>query len=270
VTNREKQGFWEPGKSTLRLPPAMRLANADRERLWKGLERFVNCKDDLSDFQALGRAFPGFWPVGISYRPDSNMVVPLPLRWHRACHSLFLCYRDALQDVWKGDTELSGQPATFLLGLTELNTTAFEAAKSDTLEAVKSIPFIFNSLLADLRSAWRQILAQVPTAAPAGHFSLGMLWDHGEFCLRLEGVGGVDFPNAFYMLFRQSWRARVCPRCKLFFVARGTKQKFCGTGCSAGSRNASKLKWWRRVGGKRRARHRETSRKWEGRGRKRR
>ena len=270
MTHPKKQGYWEPGRSTLRLPPAIRLATADRERLWKGLERLVNCGNDPGDFHALGRAFPGFWPAGIGYRPNSNQVFPRPLEWHPACYRLFLCYRDALRDVWKGDTELSGQSAAFLLGLTELNTTAFEAAKSDTSETAKSIPFMFNRLLADLRSAWREILAQVPTAFPTGHISLGMLWDQGEFCLDVGGVGGIDFPRAFYMLFRQSWRARVCPRCKLFFVARGTKQKFCGTVCSAGSRHASKLKWWRRVGEKRRARHRGTSRKRERRKRKRR
>ena len=57
----------------MRVPLRMRLAPAERERLWKGLERFVNCEDDLRNFQDLGRAFPSFWPVRIYYYlPESE------------------------------------------------------------------------------------------------------------------------------------------------------------------------------------------------------
>lgn len=249
----KNQAFWEPGGSTLRLPPALRLANVDKERLWKGLERFVNCGDSIRDFHDLGRAFPGFWPVGIQYKPDSNEVFGRPLAWHTACHGLFRCYRDALRDVWKGITGPWHVPANFLLGLTDLNKVAFKPRKSDKYRLV------FDSLLCNLRPAWREIHREFATAAPTGNVSVGMLWERGEFYLDLSDAGGNEFVKAFYLLFRQSWRARVCPRCKVFFVALGPKQTFCGTSCSAGSRNASKLKWWRSVGEQRRARHREKS-----------
>ena len=91
------QDFWARGGATVSVPLRMRLAPAERERLWKGLERFVNCEDDLRNFQSLGRAFPSFWPVRIYYYlPDSKnqMIVrhsrsPSPLRGTRFVTSFF-------------------------------------------------------------------------------------------------------------------------------------------------------------------------------------
>jgi hypothetical protein len=253
VKSFEKQALSTSIASTVRLSPASRRADVDSERLWKGLERFVNCGDNVRDFQDLGRAFPGFWPVGILYRPDSKAVFPQDLQWHPACHRLFLCYRNALRDIWKGDTEVSDECASFLLWLTDLNRVACKPRKSDRLR------LMFDSLLRQLRSAWKQVHTEFPTAAPSGRVRMGLLWGCGEFYLDLENRGGYDFLGAFYLLFRQSWRARLCARCNIFFVARRPKQTFCGTACSAGSRNASKLKWWHRSGAKRRAHQRKMS-----------
>jgi hypothetical protein len=54
----------------------------------------------------------------------------------------------------------------------------------------------------------------------------------------------------------------------MFFIARTPKQMFCGTSCSAGSRLASKRKWWKRVGAKNRAGQVVTASRWRGRERK--
>lgn len=231
----------------LRLPPAFRLANVERERLWNGLERFVNCGSDYEHFLNFGHAFPGFWPVPITYRPDSTGVFPRQLKWHPACHRLFLCYRDALRDVWKNEGR-SDAAATFLLGVSDLNRVACNPRKRD------SVRFVFDLPLRKLRLAWKQLRREVPTASPSGHAKFGLVWDRGEFRLDFEDVGNSDFLTSFYLLFRQSWRGRVCPLCNIFFVARATKQTFCGISCSAKSRKVSKLKWWRREGAKRRAR----------------
>jgi hypothetical protein len=282
LTNLENQGFWAPGGATLRLPPRMRLAPSERERLWKGLERFVNCGDSESDYQALGRAFPDFWPSDISHFPNQESIAPaIPairigaseildskrdypremsdeeyasvhrmdsLSWHKACHNFFLFHRDTLRDIWSGKEEtawLGGGREEFLLGLSNLNMDARDAVKEgdDVSVAMGAIPFLLDK-------AWQEILGQFPTAFPEGGNMIGMLWKSGEFYLLPRG----DFQRAFYLLFRQSWRARVCPRCKMFFIARRPKQRFCGTVCSAGSRLASKRKWWRSVGSRNRKR----------------
>src|SRR5271155_2174203 len=131
MSKEKAQQFWVPGGAPLRLPPRMRLAASERERLWKGLERFVNCGDSQSDYQALGRAFPDFWPVEIWHYPNQKPPAPVSilgrivsepelseeellkkmeherqtdtLNWHPACHELFLFYRDSLREVWSGE-----------------------------------------------------------------------------------------------------------------------------------------------------------------------
>jgi hypothetical protein len=286
VSGRRGQAFWVPGGATLRLPPRMRLAPSEVERLWKGLERFANCDDSGKEYQALGRAFPDFWPVDIQYFPNQerdpsksiatgiiarlgespfeipSISTPVPeeisdeelehlsstksLNWNPACHRLFLLYRDALRAIWKGQRESTdwfagGEPA-FLLGLRDWNGPAREDAKKRSFPILPPYP-------PELYFSWEAILDGFSTAWGEGPVHIDMLWRYGDFFL----VPRNDFERAFYRLFRESWRARVCPRCKMLFVARRPKQKFCGTGCSAGSRLASKLKWWKRVGSKKRA-----------------
>lgn len=273
------QPWWVPSGATFQLPPRMRLAPAERETLWKGLERFANCGDSLANYKGFGRAFPDFWPVKVWHYPNQTPSTPPPilgsisidepelseeessrkiahesqtesLAWDPACHKLFLLYRDTLKQVWSGKQTIKagGVPwrtdtsaCEFLLGLTDYN-----------VEARKSAPGGLHLSLVwpvALGFAWERILSQFPTAVDEGRVRIGMLWKQGDFSL----VPNNDFQRAFYLLFRQSWRARVCPRCKIFFVARKPKQVFCGTVCSAGSRLASKRKWWKRVGSKQRA-----------------
>lgn len=285
MSDEKAQAFWAPGGATLRLPPRMRLANAERERLWKGLERFVNCSDLESDYQALGRAFPDFWPAEIWHYPNQEgRAVRAPsilgtitaesksemsedeirqmqwesqiesLNWHARCHKLFLFYRDTLKDVWRDGRStadladaspmgwLGGHAHEFLLGLTDYNDEAREAAKNERFDVSFVRPH-------GLDCAWQEILERFPTAAAECRVQITMLWGLGDFSL----VPNNDFQRAFYLLFRQNWRARECERCNMLFVARKPKQVFCGTACSAGSRLASKLKWWNRRGAKQRA-----------------
>jgi hypothetical protein len=297
MSSRKNQSFWVPSGATVRLPPRMRLAPAEYERLWNGLERFVNCGDSERDYAALSRAFPDFWPAEIWHYPNQKpdraaahydltlgKIGALSkgelseadlkqmkwesqkesLNWHAACHRLFLFYRDTLREVWCDDRPLrrsvGGQPTLadlaqpsplgwlggrvleFLMSLTDLNEEALQKAKNGEFNLDLTRPF-------EMDYAWEEIVDKFPTAAVEGRVEIGMLWRIGDFSL----VPNNDFQRALYLVFRQSWRARVCPRCKMFFVARKPKQIFCGTGCSAGNRLASKRKWWKRVGAKLRA-----------------
>ena len=214
----------------------------------------MNCGDSENDFQAIGRAFPDFWPVRIENEGER-------LDWHRACHILFLFYRDLLRDLWRGNQQIAWLGANreeVLLGLSDENERVCQHVKQGGSLADLSLPF-------DLHGAWQQILAQFPNALVEKGPRLQMRWRYGEFVL----VPHNDFHRAFYLLFRQSWRARVCSGCKTLFIARKPKQKFCGTQCSAGSRLASMRKWWNRVGAKKRTSQRETGPKANRRGRER-
>lgn len=285
MSPRRGQDFWVCGGATLRLPPRMRLAASELERLWKGLERFANCGDSSEEYRALGRAFPDFWPTDIQYFPNQEPnafggaaiglvsrlgesfldVPPLGspaleeisdeeiasssktegLNWNPVCHKLFLLYRDTLRLVWNGEREstgwLAGGEPDFLLGLRDWNERAREDVKKRNVPFLPTYPF-------ELYYAWEPILDRYSTAWVEGPVYVRMLWRDGDFSL----VPRNDFERAFYWLFRESWRARLCGRCKMLFVARRPKQMFCGTVCSAGSRLASKRKWWERVGAKRR------------------
>jgi len=222
----------------------MRLARDERERLWKGIERFVNCDDGLHDYLALGRAFPTFWPIAVLLHPFRK-----PLNWNPVCHKLFLFYREVLRCIWRGDAPDADyllDPSNFLLGLENEHIRAIEAARPHADQ-------VRNQILArvstKLISAWTDILTDFPDATAHGENRVQARWPDGEFLITPQN----DFQRAFYLLFRQSWRARSCPRCSMFFIARKPKQRFCGTACSAGNRLASKRKWWNHVGAKRRA-----------------
>jgi hypothetical protein len=262
MTVRRNQGIWAPGGGTVRQFRSMRLARADSEKMWRGLEEFVNCDDSLGRFQVLGRSFSNFWPVkiylatvndgkrvwtpGIDEAPSVG-VPSKQVAWDKVCHRLFLFYRDTLRTLWccKPTELIYDWEPKFLLGIDNSNADACLAAGKPTQS---------TRLPLELLRSWQDICDKFPTAIPDEPGSLYMHWGYGDFLLLTRN----DFVRAFYLLFRQSWRARVCPSCKLFFVARRPKQRFCGTSCSASSRLASKRKWWKRVGAKRRAARGET------------
>jgi hypothetical protein len=243
----------------------MRLAPRETERLWKGLERFVNCRDSEGDYQDLGRAFPSFWPVTLHYWTELReggitCTKQIPLDWNPVCHKLFLFYRDLLRRLWLKErdlpTELLRAPE-FLVGIEiEWHRLARESA-----EAAEKGWTLQQSCPEALVDAWKEILQRFPNAQFGSPALIGVRWPSSDFFVEPKN----DFQRAFYHLFRQSWRARLCPRCEdnRYFIAQKAKQKFCGTRCSAGNRLASKRKWWREQGRKARARQRGRNRRKE-------
>ena len=219
----------------------------------------MNCPDSLEEFQALGKAFSDFWPVDIHHWTDESegmlsKAVQHALAWHSACHKLFLFYRGTLRNLWcrQRAQSLAGAPG-FLLGIdnvwhVQARDSAEHAARGLRLEVSCPAPLV---------DAWAAILEEFPTAQFGSETQFGVRWPSGDFYI----VTRNDFQRAFYQLFRASWRARVCPRCELFFVARRPKQLFCGTACSAGSRLASNRKWWNRIGAARRRRQAEKTKR---------
>lgn len=60
--------------------------------------------------------------------------------------------------------------------------------------------------------------------------------------------GGCDFQRALYLLFRESWRARICEACESKFIAQRVGQKYCSTDCSERMQREVKRKWWNKHG----------------------
>ncbi len=71
-------------------------------------------------------------------------------------------------------------------------------------------------------------------------------WDEGILTYQSE----CGFHRALYLLFQQSWRARICEHCKLKFIARRAAQKYCSTDCSEIVQRELKQRWWANNGEK--------------------
>jgi len=65
-------------------------------------------------------------------------------------------------------------------------------------------------------------------------------WDEGIFRYR----GMCSFQRALYLLFQESWRARVCERCSAKFIAPRVAQRYCTTDCSDAIQRELKRRWW--------------------------
>ena len=85
-------------------------------------------------------------------------------------------------------------------------------------------------------------------------------WNEGVF--RYRGV--CDFQRALYLLFLESWKARVCEKCSAKFIARRVAQKYCSIECSGSMQRELKQKWWAEHGEKWRRQRNESKRKSKG------
>src|SRR5579862_133021 len=81
------------------------------ERLFRGLERFVNTGDSNGEYKALAKAWPRFWPINFG-------GVGRTLDWSDECYPIFLVFRNTLRRLWlSGPFRAQSGPTGFLLGL---------------------------------------------------------------------------------------------------------------------------------------------------------
>jgi hypothetical protein len=85
-------------------------------------------------------------------------------------------------------------------------------------------------------------------------------WDEGVFRYR----GMCSFQRALYLLFQESWRARVCERCGAKFIARRVAQRYCTTDCSDEIQRELKRRWWAEHGERWRQRRKVSKSKKKG------
>ncbi len=101
--------------------------------------------------------------------------------------------------------------------------------------------------------AWFNDLVSIPA-----HFYAD--WDEGVF--RYQGA--CDFQRALYLLFLDSWRARLCEKCNAKFIATRAAQKFCSTDCGAAMQREFRRRWWAEHGAAWRQKRRESKLKKRG------
>jgi len=216
------------------------LAAAERQRLFKGLERFVNNDDSLEEYKGLSKGFPGFWPRALLDERGNSLA------WHDECHALFLVFRNGLRHAWTPLPDM-GKRGTlaFLLGI---------GGEFQTLEAGGHV---FLPTPAGLNEAWDKITSHHPSGSDTGRPLIHPRWTGGD----LAYIPSNDFQAALHLLWRESWRAKVCAKCSTYFVASKPAQLYCGTACSGGVKRERTLKWWRDKGAKRRAATAKSGRK---------
>jgi hypothetical protein len=101
--------------------------------------------------------------------------------------------------------------------------------------------------------SWIVGLASIPA-----HFHAD--WDEGVFRYR----GACDFQRALYLLFLDSWRARICEKCGTKFIAARAAQKFCSTDCSDAMQREFRRRWWTEHGAAWREKRKESKLKKKG------
>jgi hypothetical protein len=199
---------------------------ADAKRLWNGLERFVNTDDSLDAYHNLSKAWSTFWPVAIEeamHRSDPDFLDYSHGRsfaWRDDAHQLFIFYRNILRGLWARDpsTSTSGSSVNLLFGLEGPPDSLLKKCFPGRQPAVA---------LTSFRPEWG--------AGFVSYFPYN------------------DFQQAISLLFRESWRAKKCADCKIYFIAEKSAQLYCGTSCSNRAHQSSSLKWWREKGARRRA-----------------
>jgi len=214
------------------------LAPEERQRLFRGLERFANTGDDLADYNALSKAWPSFWPLNLGGGQDHRS-----LQWADICHVLFLGYRDTLRRVWISDPEaLRCGAFPFLLGL---------------FENIETIPHGTGVQPFDRNEGWYRIKRENPSVYVTSYPVVWPHWKSAAFTYTPMN----DFQRALYLLFLESWRAKTCAKCSTYFVAQKPAQLYCSVECSNASHRANALKWWKREGAKKRAAQAKTGRR---------
>ena len=198
-----------------------------RERLYSALENFVNISDDEAAYEMFAAQSPDFFPMEIDDGSGNRLT------WVSECQEMVLTFRDLLRSIWRSDPR---------------------ALRDETLRILMSLaPEVFqnsegyysgsNSPAGHFDNAIRKLKIFHPDVKPISA-NIIPSWRSGIFIYRPLNA----FQNALYLLFRESWRARVCPSCERFFIADKAARMYCTSRCSGEARRRRDLDWWRREG----------------------
>lgn len=203
----------------------------EKERMFQGLQNFVNLEDKPQSILDFFQSWPGFRPV--DFRNDNAVEVS----WGAEFHALALVFRDRLRDLW---TSGSNESLAVLLGthpslrkiLTDRSSPPFLAQILS-----RSGHTLLEVLLAEaMRTVQPTYFAHLPEVQPD--------WRTGGFLYSPI----TDFQRAVSMLHHESWRAKVCVNCGRYFVADKSAQTYCSTKCTKDVKRARALEWWKAHG----------------------
>jgi len=209
------------------------------------LERFVNLEDTREAYQAFFEENTSFHPVEF-YDSDASGTPQerQPLAWRPEFHRVFLEFRDMLREIWQRNSDSS-------LGIL-LGTEARAWAIINRRDEANLLDKIFSSDPDKISHSHEVAIEEAVQAIPKSYLAMPQAvrpdWRTGNFRYKPD----TDFRRAVYLLFRQSWRAKVCPRCHRYFVADKPPQLYCSTKCYGEAKKDRDLEYWRNTGSSRR------------------
>jgi hypothetical protein len=188
------------------------------------LQDFANLGDAAEALDRFLRKWPNFVPFWLEKSQAGGRALESPME--PSFLPVILAWRDLLRHVWRGKAER--WELETLLGMNPDALGPWEG----TAPSVS----MWNQGLEAIRAAGLQ-LAKLPPRIRARWEAGGLDYEHGTW-----------FERGVFTLWKDRWRARVCPMCDSYFVARQKAQKFCSSFCVREGKNASNRRWWRESG----------------------
>jgi hypothetical protein len=202
-----------------------------REWFWRGLERFANTDDSAEAYLALSKSWPTFWPITIEDQNHSSIA------WNSDAHILFLHYRTILRSLWAREFPFVDSSRT--------------ARATSTNGSFVNQLFGTEAPEAQIKRAFGRSLKVATT-------SFWPEWGAGV----VRFISYNDFQRAVWLLFQESWRAKLCSGCGIYFIASKPAQGYCSTICSNQAHRSGSLRWWKQKGAEaRRTRRKKRFRK---------
>jgi hypothetical protein len=183
-------------------------------------------------------------------------------------------YREQLRKVWAGQ-DPAGIRLMILLGLKKTphwrNWRIFLRDEIAASEVPPEEIILDPTFDADARS-WTEIVQRLRQAEPQSFDEDGYIGADYTDEIEFESFGlpeaklmadwqrsaircefETDFQDAIYCLMKDSWRAKVCPNCRKYFVAGKNAQVYCTTECYGQVKNKRSLDYYRKEGKAKRA-----------------
>jgi hypothetical protein len=216
-------------RTTVPIRVPKRRADEDPELLFYRLEQFANLPNTIEAHADFGSRYPDFLPVTFYDRELGEKSRECPVGWQSEFYEVFKIFQDLLRDVWK-----HGDPSqlAILMGIADW----------------KAEPRFIDDVLQGHRSRLKKARARIPEKYFAIEAAVTPDWRLGSFRYDAE----TDFRKAMYALFRQSWRAKVCPKCEKYFVAAKPARFYCSTECYGLAKSDRDIEYWRTSGSSRR------------------
>jgi hypothetical protein len=203
------------------------------------LQELVNLdEDDLSLFQRFAIEYPEFAPVTFYESKIEEVGRRNMVGWRPELYDVWRVFRDILREVWERG---SNSGVAVLLGTDE------EAVKIINREPGAK-PGALDGILQGYETALATSVAKIPSNYLTAASRVKPNWSTGTFRYEPD----TDFRRSVFELFRQSWRAKVCPHCGKYFVANKTAQRYCLAKCYGSAKRERDLEFWRNVGSNRR------------------